>query len=44
LVTANKRPAKAVLLKKLFIFIIEIEEKYGKAPIFYIFNKNHLQI
>lgn len=33
---SKKSPAKALILKELFVFIREIEEAYGKSPIIYI--------
>ncbi len=32
----SKRPEKGLVLKELFAFIGEIEEKYGKSPIIYV--------
>ena len=33
---SKKGPAKALILKELFVFIREIEAAYGKAPIIYV--------
>ncbi len=39
----SKRPPKAVILKELFSFIKDIEERYGKRPIIYVTHDSYKQ-